>query len=134
MSDPHSCLLQLHLVTGAVQPALEQLAFQNVGCSINACSSLAELLQNAQELRSLRLYNNMSDDAGAAAIAKVGYPILHMQLDQHWHTCTVWIGAALTLVFRIACFDCSCIAQRVHSRDAIRRDMQVTPTLSIPPK
>lgn len=55
----------------AQQPALEQLAFQNVGCSINACTSLAELIQNAQELRSLRLYNNMSDDAGAAAIAKI---------------------------------------------------------------
>lgn len=55
----------------AQQPALEQLAFQNVGCSIHACTSLAELLQNTQELRSLRLYNNMSDDAGAAAIAKI---------------------------------------------------------------
>ncbi|KAL3151845.1 hypothetical protein ABBQ38_012810 [Trebouxia sp. C0009 RCD-2024] len=55
----------------AQQPALEQLAFQNVGCSINACTSLAELLQNTQELRNLRLYNNMSDDAGAAAIAKI---------------------------------------------------------------
>ena len=60
-----------------LQPALEQLAFQNVGCSINACTSLSELLQNVQELRSLRLYNNMSDDAGAAAIAKVtGYSVL----------------------------------------------------------
>ena len=55
-----------------MQPALEELAFQNVGCSINACSSLAQLVRNAEELRSLRLYNNMSDDAGAAAIAKVG--------------------------------------------------------------
>ena len=54
-----------------LQPALEQLAFQNVGCSINACTSLAELIQNTQELRSLRLYNNMSDDAGSASIAKV---------------------------------------------------------------
>lgn len=54
-----------------LQPALQELAFQNVGCSINACTSLAELVQNTQELRSLRLYNNMSDDAGAAAIAKV---------------------------------------------------------------
>ena len=54
-----------------LQPALEELAFQNVGCSINACTSLAELVQNAQELKSIRLYNNMSDDAGAAAIAKV---------------------------------------------------------------
>ncbi|KAA6416961.1 MAG: RAN GTPase-activating 2-like [Trebouxia sp. A1-2] len=51
--------------------ALQELAFQNVGCSINACTSLAELVQNAQELRSMRLYNNMSDDAGAAAIAKI---------------------------------------------------------------
>ena len=57
-----------------LHPALEQLAFQNVGCSINACTCLAELIQNAQELRSLRLYNNMSDDAGAAAIAKVTVP------------------------------------------------------------
>ena len=63
-----------------VQPALEQLAFQNVGCSINACNSLAELVQNAHELRRLRLYNNMSDDAGAAAIAKVKLCCLHAWL------------------------------------------------------
>lgn len=69
----HTSCLITHLVLCAVQPALEQLAFQNVGCSINACTSLAELLQNTQELRNLRLYNNMSDDAGAAAIAKVDY-------------------------------------------------------------
>ncbi|KAL0024197.1 hypothetical protein WJX77_006533 [Trebouxia sp. C0004] len=55
----------------AQQATLEELAFQNVGCSINACTSLAELVQNAQELKSMRLYNNMSDDAGAAAIAKI---------------------------------------------------------------
>ena len=54
-----------------LQPALEELAVQNVGCSVNACKSLAELVQNAQELRTLRLYNNMSDDAGATSIAEV---------------------------------------------------------------
>lgn len=64
-------LLPLSQSLCLLQPALEQLAFQNVGCSINACTSLAELVQDAQELRSLRLYNNMSDDAGAAAIAQV---------------------------------------------------------------
>ena len=54
-----------------LQPALEELALQNVGCSVNACKSLAELIQNAQDLRTLRLYNNMSDDAGATSIAEV---------------------------------------------------------------
>lgn len=54
-----------------LQPALEELAVQNVGCSVNACKSLAELVQHAQSLRTLRLYNNMSDDDGAKSIAKV---------------------------------------------------------------
>ena len=57
-----------------LQPALEELAVQNVGCSVNACKSLAELVQHAQDLRTLRLYNNMSDDAGATSIAEVQVP------------------------------------------------------------
>lgn len=74
----------LHLL---LQPALEELAFQNVGCSINACTSLAELVQNAQELRCLRLYNNMSDDAGAAAIAKVGPAVMVLGLGCKLQQC-----------------------------------------------
>lgn len=86
----YTCL-NIHLVLCAVQPALEQLAFENVGCSINACTSLAELLENTQELRNLRLYNNMSDDAGAAAIAKVDYVTSQnlSQYPQHTHCCIV---------------------------------------------
>jgi len=72
-----------------LQPALEELAFQNVGCSINACTSLAELVQNAQELRSMRMYNNMSDDAGAAAIAKVLIPLFDEAMCCHGGMCMI---------------------------------------------
>ena len=51
------------------QVALESLAFQNVGASIRACEAIAELVTAAGSLRTLALYNNMSDDAGASAIA-----------------------------------------------------------------
>ncbi len=74
-----------------MQPALEELAFQNVGCSINACTSLSELVQNAQELRSMRLYNNMSDDAGAAAIAKVLISLVDEASCCHGGVCMIAI-------------------------------------------
>ena len=45
------------------QPALQDLHFQNVGCSPFACAAIAELLCNPGELRKLHLFNNMSDDA-----------------------------------------------------------------------
>ena len=59
-----------------MQTALQELAFQNVGCSIRACQAVGELVRHPQELRRLHLYNNMSDDAGAAAIAQAR-PIIH---------------------------------------------------------
>ena len=62
-----------------VQSALQELAFQNVGCSIRACQAVAELVKHPQELRRLHLHNNMSDDAGAAAIAQAG-PFMHALL------------------------------------------------------
>ena len=40
-----------------------------MGCSPFACAAIAELLCNPGELRKLHLFNNMSDDAGAQAIA-----------------------------------------------------------------
>ena len=60
-----------------------------MGCSINACTSLAELVQNAQELRSIRLYNNMSDDAGAAAIAKVLISLFDEAMSCHGGVCVI---------------------------------------------
>jgi len=33
-----------------------------VGCSIDGCAAVVELMLNAQALRRLHLYNNMSDD------------------------------------------------------------------------
>lgn len=45
------------------------MAFQNVGASIMACQAIAELITQPGSLRALQLYNNMSDDEGAAAIA-----------------------------------------------------------------
>lgn len=56
------------------QVGLQRLAFQNVGCSIRACQAVAELVQNSGELRALHLYNNMSDNEGAIAIAQVCTP------------------------------------------------------------
>ena len=53
-----------------LQKGLEQLAFQNVGCSIKACQAVARLTQHLSSLKGLRLYNNMSDDEGAKAIAQ----------------------------------------------------------------
>ena len=58
------------------QVGLQRLAFQNVGCSIRACQAVAELVQNSGELRALHLYNNMSDNEGAIAIAQVRSPVL----------------------------------------------------------
>ena len=60
----------LIMVHRSVQAALQELAFQNVGCSIRACQAVAELVKRPQELRRLHLHNNMSDDAGAVAIAQ----------------------------------------------------------------
>ncbi len=101
------CTLPQCMITEAVlclQPALEQLAFQNVGCSINACMSLAELVQNAQELKSMRLYNNMSDDAGAAAIAKVGLSVAWYRLSGTTEVRS--IVCMHTIVW--PCSDCHC--------------------------
>ena len=42
-----------------------------MGCSINACSALKDLLRHSSQLTSLHFYNNMSDSAGAGSIAEV---------------------------------------------------------------
>ena len=54
-----------------LQEGLEFLAFQNVGCSINACAAVKELFANPAQLKGFHFYNNMSDDEGAASIAEV---------------------------------------------------------------
>lgn len=50
------------------QAGLRRVAFQNVGASIKACRAIAELLPDAKSLQQLHLFNNMSDNEGAAAI------------------------------------------------------------------
>ncbi|KAF6260413.1 hypothetical protein COO60DRAFT_1625705 [Scenedesmus sp. NREL 46B-D3] len=55
----------------ALQPGLEFLALQNVGCSVHACKALAELLPQAASLAGLHLFNNMSGDEGASHIASL---------------------------------------------------------------
>ena len=69
----------LTMVHCSEQAALQELAFQNVGCSIRACQAVAELVRRPQELRRLHLHNNMSDDAGAIAIAQAS----HLMLSCH---------------------------------------------------
>lgn len=48
--------------------SLEELYLQNIGCSVNACKAVAELV-TCTSLRLIHLFNNMSDNAGAAHIA-----------------------------------------------------------------
>lgn len=51
------------------QPRLRSLGLLNIGCSPQACAAVAELLGAPEALQRLQLFNNMSDDAGAIAIA-----------------------------------------------------------------
>ena len=53
-------------------PTLQRISLQNVGLSVHASAALDEVVgDNAANLRGLRLKNNMSDDAGAASIARI---------------------------------------------------------------
>ena len=55
----------------ANQKSLKSISFQNVGCSIDGCRALDELLQDCQSLRCIHLLNNMSGNEGAMAIANI---------------------------------------------------------------
>lgn len=47
---------------------LKALYLKNIGCSVNACNAVAELV-GCSSLQLLHLFNNMSDNEGANAIA-----------------------------------------------------------------
>lgn len=47
---------------------LEEIFLQNIGCSVNACKAVTELV-TCTSLKVVHLFNNMSDNAGAAHIA-----------------------------------------------------------------
>lgn len=64
--------LFISMVFILLQAALESLTVQNVGCSINACNALSQILLRCGALKQLHLFNNMSDNAGAELIAQVG--------------------------------------------------------------
>ena len=51
------------------QNTLRKISFRNIGCSVAACKAIANLLSSRPTLETLHLYNNMSDDEGAFAIA-----------------------------------------------------------------
>jgi large subunit ribosomal protein L31/Ran GTPase-activating protein 1 len=53
------------------QTSIESLAFQNDGISTHAAAALLEILPNPASLKRLQLYNNMSGDEGAYAIATI---------------------------------------------------------------
>ena len=59
-----------------MQERLRFLGLRNVGCSINACKALQTLLNQTSSLSSIHLYNNMSGDEGASAIAEVSHHII----------------------------------------------------------
>jgi Ran GTPase-activating protein 1 len=52
----------------ASQKQLKGLYLKNIGCSVNACKAVDELVASGG-LETLHLYNNMSDDEGAKSIA-----------------------------------------------------------------
>lgn len=49
---------------------LQALYLKNIGCSVNACKAVAELV-SCNSLQLLHLFNNMSDNEGASAIASL---------------------------------------------------------------
>lgn len=49
---------------------LEELYLQNIGCSVNACRAVTELV-TCTTLKLVHLFNNMSDNAGAQHIAEL---------------------------------------------------------------
>ena len=49
---------------------LQALYLKNIGCSVNACNAVAELV-GCSSLELLHLFNNMSDNEGAIAIASL---------------------------------------------------------------
>ena len=49
---------------------LQALYLKNIGCSVNACKAVAELV-GSKNLQLLHLFNNMSDNEGASAIASL---------------------------------------------------------------
>lgn len=53
------------------QENLEEILLLNVGCSVNACRAVEELLQKSGALRCMHLHNNMSGDEGAQHIARL---------------------------------------------------------------
>jgi Ran GTPase-activating protein (RanGAP) involved in mRNA processing and transport len=52
------------------QEQLEELYLENVGCSVNACKAISELVQ-CKTLKKVHLFNNMSDNEGAASVAQL---------------------------------------------------------------
>jgi Ran GTPase-activating protein (RanGAP) involved in mRNA processing and transport len=80
----HCCLQSLNLSSNALgekgiracadvlqsQQQLHDLVLENVGCSVNACKAVDELVL-CTTLRKLHLFNNMSDNSGATSISKL---------------------------------------------------------------
>jgi Ran GTPase-activating protein (RanGAP) involved in mRNA processing and transport len=62
----------------ASQQQLRALYLQNIGCSVNACKAVNELVQ-CGSLEKVHLFNNMSDDEGAKSIAALLGRSPHMQ-------------------------------------------------------
>lgn len=50
------------------QAGLRAIYLENIGCSVNACAAVNELVA-CSTLEKVHLFNNMSDDAGAQSIA-----------------------------------------------------------------
>lgn len=74
--------------TLSFQTGLESLTLHNIGCSPNACKALKELTSN-MKLKGLYLYNNMSGDEGAMAIAEI---ISRMPTLQHFQMSSSRVG------------------------------------------
>ena len=66
------------------QKALKGVYLQNIGCSVNACKAVNELIASTS-LETLHLFNNMSDNEGAISIAALlqRNPSIRVRLSMH---------------------------------------------------
>ena len=71
------------------QQSLRKITLENVGLSVHACAALAELLPAPTALSSIRLANNMSDNAGALSIAALCHAAQTTMTDFRMWYCRV---------------------------------------------
>lgn len=116
---------------------LEALYLKNIGCSVNACKAVAELV-GCSSLQLLHLFNNMSDNEGASAIATLvkrntGMRVcilfacphqwaLQLSLDVHMHALSGCSLEVIAMLFGTTLLSCTLL---VHGALSVHRCLVV---------